>query len=74
MTRPTCKDALFLPVQFFLSSQKHRRPGWFRVPGGWATGVKDRKSANAEHIKLTLQRLKEKAESSGGAAPAATSS
>jgi len=39
-----------------------RRPGWFRVPAGWATGVKDRKSANAEHIELTLQRLKEKAE------------
>ena len=39
-----------------------RRPAWFRVPAGWATGVKDRKSANAEHIKLTLQRLKEKAE------------
>ena len=44
-----------------------RRPGWFRVPAGWATGVKDRKSANAEHIKLTLQRLKEKAESSSPA-------
>ncbi len=39
-----------------------RRPGWFRIPAGWATGVKDRKSANAEHINLTLQRLKEKAE------------
>ncbi len=39
-----------------------RRPGWFRVPAGWATGVKDRTSANAEHIKLTLQRLKERAE------------
>jgi hypothetical protein len=39
-----------------------RRPGWFRIPAGWATGVKDRKSANAEHIELTLARLKEKAE------------
>jgi hypothetical protein len=39
-----------------------RRPGWFRIPAGWATGVKDREAANAEHIKLTLQRLKEKAE------------
>ena len=39
-----------------------RRPGWFRVPAGWATGVKDRKGANAEHIKLTLQRLKDRAE------------
>jgi hypothetical protein len=39
-----------------------RRPGWFVKPGGLATGVKDRDAANAEHIKLTLQRLKEKAE------------
>ena len=39
-----------------------RRPGWFVKPGGLATGVMDRPSANAEHIKLTLQRLKEKAE------------
>jgi hypothetical protein len=39
-----------------------RRPGWFRIPAGWATGVKDRKTANAEHIELTLQRLKAKAE------------
>lgn len=42
-----------------------RRPGWFRVPAGWATGVRDRTSANAEHIRLTLQRLKEKAEAVG---------
>jgi len=42
-----------------------RRPGWFRIPAGWATGVKDRKSANAEHIKLTLQRLKDRAEAVG---------
>ncbi|BBY45062.1 polyketide cyclase [Mycolicibacterium celeriflavum] len=41
-----------------------RRPGWFRVPAGWATGVKDRDAANAEHIRRTLQRLKEKAEGS----------
>jgi hypothetical protein len=27
--------------------------------------VKDRKSANAEHIELTLSRLKEKAEAQG---------
>ncbi|OBI84610.1 SRPBCC family protein [Mycobacterium sp. E740] len=39
-----------------------RRPGWFRVPAGWVTGVKDRDTANAEHIRRTLQRLKEKAE------------
>ncbi|MCT7661520.1 SRPBCC family protein [Mycobacterium deserti] len=39
-----------------------RRPGWFRTPAGWATGVKDRDTANSENIKRTLQRLKEKAE------------
>lgn len=43
-----------------------RRPGWFRVPAGWATGVKDRDTANAENIQRTLQRLKEKAEGSRG--------
>lgn len=31
--------------------------------GGLATGVMDRTSANSDHIKATLQRLKEKAES-----------
>jgi len=50
-----------------------KRPGWFRGPAGRATGVKDRDSANAKHIELTLERLKEKAEARGGAAPAATS-
>jgi Polyketide cyclase / dehydrase and lipid transport len=40
-----------------------RRPGWFRKVGGKATGVSDRTSANAEHIQLTLQRLKQRAES-----------
>jgi len=39
-----------------------RRPGWFRVPGGWATGVRDRKAANVEHIARTLARLKHQAE------------
>ena len=39
-----------------------RRPGWFVKPGGVATGVMDRPPANTEHIKRTLQRLKEKAE------------
>ncbi|OBB03657.1 polyketide cyclase [Mycobacteriaceae bacterium 1482268.1] len=39
-----------------------RRPGWIRKPAELTTGVHDRKSANAEHIKLTLARLKEKAE------------
>lgn len=42
-----------------------RRPGWFRKPAGMATGVSDRTSANAEHIRLTLQRLKAKAEAAG---------
>jgi hypothetical protein len=39
-----------------------RRPGWFVKPGGVATGVMDRPTVNAEHIRLTLQRLKEQAE------------
>ncbi len=39
-----------------------RRPGWFVKPGGVATGVMDRPTVNTEHIKLTLQRLKDKAE------------
>ncbi|OFJ54010.1 SRPBCC family protein [Mycolicibacterium grossiae] len=40
-----------------------RRPGWFRAPAGFATGVRDRTSASAQHIQLTLQRLKAAAES-----------
>lgn len=39
-----------------------RRAGWFKKIAGLATGVSDRDGANAEHIKLTLQRLKERAE------------
>ena len=39
-----------------------RRPGWFRKVGGKATGVADRTAANAKHIQLTLQRLKQRAE------------
>jgi hypothetical protein len=39
-----------------------RRPGWFRKVAGKATGVSDRLSANTEHIRLTLQRLKQRAE------------
>lgn len=42
-----------------------RRPGWFRSQAHRATGVGDRAAANAEHIRLTLQRLKEKAEAPG---------
>lgn len=39
-----------------------RRPGWFRKVAGRSTGVADRAAANAEHIRLTLQRLKQRAE------------
>jgi hypothetical protein len=39
-----------------------RRPGWFRKVAPRATGVADRAAANAEHIRLTLQRLKQHAE------------
>jgi hypothetical protein len=39
-----------------------RRPGWFTKTAWIGTGVRDRDAANAEHIKLTLQRLKEQAE------------
>jgi hypothetical protein len=39
-----------------------RRPGWFRGIAGVATGVRDRTAANDEHIRQTLQRLKERAE------------
>ena len=39
-----------------------RRPGWFAKTGWIGTGVRDRTAANAEHIKVTLKRLKEKAE------------
>jgi hypothetical protein len=39
-----------------------RRPGWFRKVAGMSTGVADRAAANAEHIRLTLQRLKQRAE------------
>jgi hypothetical protein len=38
------------------------RPGWIRKPAALSTGVSDRTAANAEHIKLTLERLKAKAE------------
>jgi hypothetical protein len=40
-----------------------RRPGWFAKTAWVGTGVKDRDAANSEHIKATLQRLKEHAES-----------
>jgi uncharacterized protein YndB with AHSA1/START domain len=39
-----------------------RRPRWIRKPAELTTGVADRTAANSEHIRLTLQRLKAKAE------------
>lgn len=42
-----------------------RRPRWFRKLAGRATGTGDRAAANAEHIRLTLQRLKERLEERG---------
>jgi hypothetical protein len=39
-----------------------RRPGWFKGVAGLATGVRDRDSANADHIRVTLERLKAHAE------------
>lgn len=39
-----------------------RRPGWFAKMATRATGVADRTTANAQHIELTLQRLKQRAE------------
>jgi hypothetical protein len=39
-----------------------RRPGWFRKIAARSTGVTDRAAANAEHIRRTLQRLKQRAE------------
>jgi hypothetical protein len=39
-----------------------RRPGWFRKIAPRATGVPDRAAANFAHIQLTLQRLKQRAE------------
>jgi hypothetical protein len=39
-----------------------KRPGWFKGIAGMATGISDRTSANADHIRVTLERLKAKAE------------
>ncbi|OBI12416.1 polyketide cyclase [Mycobacterium sp. E2462] len=39
-----------------------RRPAWFRSIAGRATGTPDRAAVNTEHIRLTLQRLKQHAE------------
>lgn len=42
-----------------------RRPRWIRGITGHITGVKDRTTANTEHIQLTLNRLKQRAEQPG---------
>lgn len=39
-----------------------RRPPWIRGITGLVTGVSDRTAANTEHIRLTLGRLKQRAE------------
>jgi hypothetical protein len=39
-----------------------QRPGWFKKTAGLVTGISDRDTANAEHIRLTLDRLKARAE------------
>lgn len=40
-----------------------RRPRWILKPAAMTTGISDRTAANTEHIRLTLQRLKQRAES-----------
>lgn len=42
-----------------------RRPGWFVGIAGLVTGVKDRPTVNTEHIRVTLDRLKRRAEQAG---------
>lgn len=37
-----------------------RRPGWFKRPGGWLTGVQDRDRISQEHIEATLARLQDR--------------
>ena len=39
-----------------------RRPRWILRPAALTTGISDRTAANTEHIRITLQRLKERAE------------
>lgn len=38
------------------------RPGWYKKPAELVTGVANRESVNADHIRATLQRLKKRAE------------
>ncbi|MEB3022265.1 SRPBCC family protein [[Mycobacterium] crassicus] len=43
-----------------------RRPRWIRGVTRFVTGVADRTAANGEHIRLTLDRLKQRAERNAG--------
>lgn len=43
-----------------------RRPRWIRGATRFVTGVADRTTANGEHIRLTLERLKKRAEGGTG--------
>jgi hypothetical protein len=43
------------------------RPGWFRAPAQFATGVGDRISKSSANIAATLERLKRRAEATAGA-------
>jgi len=38
------------------------RPGWFKKPAEFATGVRNRVEANTAHMEATLARLKDRAE------------
>lgn len=42
-----------------------RRPRWFVGIAGLVTGVKDRPTVNTEHIRITLERVKQRAENGG---------
>jgi hypothetical protein len=39
-----------------------RRPRWILKPAAMSTGISDRTGANSEHIRVTLERLKARAE------------
>jgi hypothetical protein len=47
-------------------STEDRRGMLFRAFGSTASGVSDRRTHNAETMRMTLERLKEAAESGGG--------
>lgn len=58
------RDVVYRLITDLPTHREHwdRRPGWLRKAAGKATGVSDRVIANTEHIGLTLQRLKQRAE------------